>query len=210
MAGERGERTVNGHLCLRALNWAFRSGLHQYATSKPPGRGLERHVHAACLFSVCVYVCGSLLICVPSESCPFEPLCVKRGETRAPSRHEITDYTLNASPRGLHRAQESRIESKWEGRNKGTEWGRWERNTNKRFEGLKRQTSVRKLRLHGRKQLLKRMQRWPWTGRTGCEKERKRKWGWMLLCFSYRDGWAVLLPAALQCAAEGLVLHWWP
>ncbi|CAB1458197.1 unnamed protein product [Pleuronectes platessa] len=33
-----------------------------------------------------------------------------REETRGPSRHEITDYTLNASPRGLSGVQESKIE----------------------------------------------------------------------------------------------------
>lgn len=61
-----------------------------------------------CLSSMCV--CVSLLMCVPlSELQPFSPFVLTGSEKRrGPSRHEITNYTLKATARGLHRAQPSK------------------------------------------------------------------------------------------------------
>lgn len=74
-------------------------------------------------------------ICVPlSEPRPFSPF-VRRAseETRGPSRHEMADYTLNASPRGLDGAQESTTEGERgaEKRKQGTRGGGDEINSRK-------------------------------------------------------------------------------
>lgn len=56
------------------------------------------------VFVQCVCVCVCLPICAPlSELRPFRPFVLTASEkTRGPSRHEITNYTLKAAPRGLH------------------------------------------------------------------------------------------------------------
>lgn len=63
-----------------------------------------------CLSSVrvCVCVCHYSFVS-PSEPRPFSPFVLTASEeTRGPSRHEITNYTLKAVPRGLHTAQPSK------------------------------------------------------------------------------------------------------
>lgn len=153
MTGDKGERTVNGHLlCLQASieSLDLASSICNF---KAPGRALKRCVHSACLFSVCV--CGSLLICVPwVNRVHSSPLCTEWGETRAPSRHEITDYTLNASPRGLNRAQESQTERVRGGRTRGQVRDESEKNKQEIWR-YQLQTSERKQCVHRSKQLLK-------------------------------------------------------
>lgn len=123
MTGERGEGTVNSHLlCLGTFNWAFRSGIiNMQLQSSRESAGELRTSLDVCLVCVSawVYTGGSRLICVPWVNRSHSaPLCAVREETRGPSRHEITDYTLNASSRGLSRAKESKAETEWGGENK--------------------------------------------------------------------------------------------
>ena len=91
----------------RHIQLSLWSQRHQYATSKPLG---EVRVACVCLCDQCVCVWLITHLCPLSEPWPFSPfVCRVREETRGPSRHEITDYTLNASPRGLSGVQESNI-----------------------------------------------------------------------------------------------------
>ena len=118
---DRSERRVDGQwppplpLRVQLSLWSWH---HQYATSKPPESELERC--GPVYVCVCVWLITHL--CPLSEPRPFSPF-VRRAseETRGPSRHEITDYTLNASPRGLDGAQESKIEGERGKKNRGRE-----------------------------------------------------------------------------------------
>lgn len=61
------------------------------------------------MFVQCVCVCLITHLCPPEWATAIQSLCAhSREETRGPSRHEITNYTLRATPRGLHRAQPSK------------------------------------------------------------------------------------------------------
>lgn len=220
MTGQGGEWTVNSHLfCFCTFNWAFGNGIINMQLQSPREcAGEVRPCVRVCLFGVCesARMCESLLICVPWVSRGHSsPLCAEWEETRGPSRHEITDYTLNASPRGLNRAQESKIEG--ERGKKGKKGGGGEKSEREMMrEKQTREWMVwtakgqEEAACTEGKQWWERVRLWERTG----EMERKRKWGRdsgrMLLCFSYQAGGAILLPAALQWAVEGLVLQWWP
>lgn len=209
--------TVNSHLfCFCTFNWAFGNGIINMQLQSPREcAGEVRPCVRVCLFGVCesARMCESLLICVPWVSRGHSsPLCAEWEETRGPSRHEITDYTLNASPRGLNRAQESKIEG--ERGKKGGKKGESEREMMREKQTTEWMVWTAKGQEEAActegKQWWERVRLWERTG----EMERKRKWGRdsgrMLLCFSYQAGRAILLPAALQWAVEGLVLQWWP
>lgn len=120
MTGQQGEWMVNSYLLyLCTLNWAFGARIinMQLQSLWECWRGARW----LCVCLVCVFVCQRVWLithlCPLSELWPFSPFVRGvREETRGPSRHEITDYTLNASPRGLNGAQKSKIEGEWGGK----------------------------------------------------------------------------------------------
>lgn len=135
MTGQWGECMVNSYLlCLCTLNWAFGASIinmQLQSLGECAGEVLGVYVFVWCVSRECVWLITHL--CPLSELWPFSPFVRRvREETRGPSRHEITDYTLNASPRGLSGAQKSKIEGEWGGGKKERE---------RETEGRKKQTN---------------------------------------------------------------------
>lgn len=183
MTGQGGEWTVNSHLfCFCTFNWAFGNGIINMQLQSPREcAGEVRPCVRVCLFGVCesARMCESLLICVPWVSRGHSsPLCAEWEETRGPSRHEITDYTLNASPRGLNRAQESKIEGergkKGKKKKGGTREGDDERKTNKRVNGVNCK-GARGSGLHWRETVMRKSAFVRANGRDGAKKKMRAR-----------------------------------
>lgn len=109
-------RSIAIPLCLCAFNWAFGAGIINMQLQRPLG---ARWRGAGVCVCVCVYLAWCVLVRVahysfvsPEWAAAIQSLlCAGRArETRGPSRHEITDYTLNASPK---RARQSAVVQNW-------------------------------------------------------------------------------------------------
>ena len=102
-------RSIAIPLCLCAFNWAFGAGIINMQLQSPLGahwRGAGVCV-CVCLFARCVLVrVAHYSFVSPEWAAAIQSLlCAGRArETRGPSRHEITDYTLNASPKRARRS----------------------------------------------------------------------------------------------------------
>lgn len=180
MTGEKGERTVNGHLvCLRASIESL-DVASSICNFKAPGRALKRCVHSACLFSVCVYVAHYSFVS-PEWIVSIRALCAQsegRRELHLDMRSQIIHLTLRQE--GSTERRRARL-NEWEGGNKGT---------SERREREKQTSDLTVSTANKWKEAVFAQEK---TVIKGCiydlEQVRqsvKKKWGWMLLCFSYQ------------------------
>lgn len=209
MTGQGGEWTVNSHLfCFCTFNWAFGNGIINMQLQSP--RECAGEVRP------CVRVCACVShysFVSPEWVVAIQALCVqseRRREAHLHMRSQIIHLTLRQEGSTERRRAKLKESEEKKGKKKGeseremmrekqtTEWMVWT------AKGQEEAACTEG------KQWWERVRLWERTG----EMEWKRKWGRdsgrMLLCFSYQAGRAILLPAALQWAVEGLVLQWWP
>lgn len=151
MTGDKGERTVNGHLlCLQASieSLDLASSICNF---KAPGRALKGCVHSACLFSLCVahysfvsleWIVSIRALCAQSEG---------RRELHLDTRSQIIHLTLRQEGSTEHRRAKLKG---WEGGEQGDKWETRARKTNKRFDGFNCK-QVKGSSVHSSKQLLK-------------------------------------------------------
>lgn len=213
MTGQRGEWTVNSHLlCLCTFNWAFGAGIINMQLQSPWECAREvRACVCVCLVCVFVYVCGSLLICVPWVSRGhWVPLCaerVRRREAHLDMRSQIIHLTLRREGSVERRRAKLKESEEKTGNEERETKGR---KANKRMNGVNRKRGRRKQIGQKRKQWWEVCAFERANRRDGAKKKIRARQRLNAIVLSYQDGRAVLLPTASQCALEGLVLRWWP
>lgn len=202
MTGQWGEWMVNCHLvCLCTLNWAFGASIINMQL-----QSLWEYTGEVLGVCVCVLACVAHYSFVSPEWAVAiqSPLCAereKRREAHLDMRSQIIHLTLRQE--GSTKRKRAKLKESEGGEKAAKEKAR--KTNNATMAGVNREGAGDSGA--GRREsasVSKRMGETEGTMKTRARQQLNA------IVLPYRDAREVLLPTALQCAAEGLTSWWWP